>query len=102
MAFHSVAKKDDGNRYEKLIEAVLLNYIDCITKRGHFRIAVSKKRNRSDWLRNQKEWVIKDDFWFKAYEECFDYDAEKMKQGILILINKQIREAKSRPLKKLR
>ena len=95
MVFKSVAKRDEGGGYEKLIEAVLLNYIDCIKSKTRYRVAVGKK-SWEVWLENQKKWVIQDDFWIPIYADIFDYDEWKIKRGILILINKQIRkEAKS-------
>ena len=98
MVFKSVANRGEMNGFEKLIEAILLNYINCIKSKRHYRIAVGKK-SWEVWLENQKKWVIQDDYFISAYADIFGYDEFKIKQGLLVLIDKTYKSGAKKELR---
>jgi len=45
---------------------------------------------RRVWLEEQLKWILCDGFWFAAYDEFFSYNEDKLKEGFMNMVKKEI------------
>ena len=48
-------------------------------------------KRRVEWLRYEREWTLRDGFWCNVYGELFEIDPQRIKNGLIEMIDERIK-----------